>query len=65
MSKLEFLVGSAVLLLPRGNLAVLAGATAVKGAGGCLVEGKGWCSVFIASGAVSALQRAQQQRPAT
>lgn len=33
MSKLEFLVGSAVLLLPRGNLALLAGATAVKGAG--------------------------------
>ncbi|GBF92012.1 ATP-binding cassette transporter [Raphidocelis subcapitata] len=33
MSQLEFLVGSAVLLLPRGNLALLAGATAAKGAG--------------------------------
>lgn len=33
MSALEFIVGSAVLVLPRGNLALLAGATAVKGAG--------------------------------
>ncbi|KAI8472919.1 MAG: P-loop containing nucleoside triphosphate hydrolase protein [Monoraphidium minutum] len=33
MSKLEFIVGSAVLLLPKGNLALLAGATAVRGAG--------------------------------
>lgn len=34
MSQLEFLVGSAVLLLPRGNFVLLAGAAAVKGAGG-------------------------------
>jgi hypothetical protein len=44
MSKLEFLAGSAVLLLPRGNLPLLAGITAVKGAG---EQGSSCCKEFV------------------
>jgi hypothetical protein len=36
---IDFLLGTAVLVLPQGNLPLLAGIGAVKGAGACLGHG--------------------------